>query len=85
MAMKTEGPFLKGRKWYSQFYAARDDIQATQETVNGIYHVPGVQTPADRDHAIDDGPTYLTRFAFTCADVIAIIQTDEVALACKHV
>jgi len=55
MAMKTEGPFLKGRKWYSQFYAARDDIQATQETVNGIYHVPGVQTPAERDHAIDDG------------------------------
>ena len=54
MAMKTEGPFLKGRKWHSQFYA-RDDIQATQETVNGIYHVPGVQTPAERDHAIDDG------------------------------
>jgi len=53
--MKTEGPFLKGRKWYSQFYAARDDIQATQETVNGVYHVPGVQTPAERDHAIDDG------------------------------
>ena len=55
MAMKTEGPFLKGRKWYSQFYAARDDIQATQETVNGNYHVPGVQTPVERDHAIDDG------------------------------
>ena len=55
MAMKTEGPFLKGRKWYSQFYISRDDIQATQSAVNGVYHVPGVQTPAERDHAIDDG------------------------------
>ena len=55
MAMKTEGPFLKGRKWYSQFYAAREDVSTTQAMVNGIYHVPGVQTPQQRDHAIDEG------------------------------
>ena len=55
MAMKTEGPFLKGRKWYSQFYAAREDVSTTQALVNGVYHVPGVQTPQQRDHAIDDG------------------------------
>jgi hypothetical protein len=23
--------------------------------VNGLYHVPGVQTPAERNHAIDEG------------------------------
>jgi 3-ketosteroid 9alpha-monooxygenase subunit A len=55
MAMKTEGPFLKGRKWYSQFYADRADVKSTQDTVNGLYHVPGVQTPAERNHAIDEG------------------------------
>jgi 3-ketosteroid 9alpha-monooxygenase subunit A len=55
MAMKTEGPFLKGRKWYSQFYADRADVKSTQDAVNGLYHVPGVQTPAERNHAIDEG------------------------------
>mgnify|MGYP000544644659 CR=1 FL=1 len=55
MAMKTEGPFLKGRKWYSQFYADRADVKSTQDAVNGLYHVPGVQTPAERNPAIYEG------------------------------
>ena len=55
MAMKTEGPYLSNRRWYGQFYAARNEVAAIQDGVNGHYHVPGVDTPADRQHAIDDG------------------------------
>jgi len=55
MAMKSEGPFLNNRKWYGQFYADRSDVETIQAPLNGTYHVPGVETPADRDHAIDDG------------------------------
>ena len=53
--MKTDGPYLKSRKLYGQFCAARDDIQATQQTVNNIYSVPGMLTRGDRDHKIYDG------------------------------
>jgi 3-ketosteroid 9alpha-monooxygenase subunit A len=55
MAMKTDGPFKVGRQWYSQFYQSRDAATALTGDLRGIYHVPGMDTPADRQHAIDDG------------------------------
>jgi 3-ketosteroid 9alpha-monooxygenase subunit A len=55
MGLKTDGPFAKGRKWYSQFYAKRADVATIQAEVNGIYHVPDVTTPKEANHAIDDG------------------------------
>jgi len=55
MALKKDGPFKTGRQWYSQFYQPRSDAQGTAQALNGIYHVPDVDTPADRQHAIDDG------------------------------
>jgi 3-ketosteroid 9alpha-monooxygenase subunit A len=55
MALKKDGPFKTGRQWYSQFYQSRPDAQSTVSALNGIYHVPDVDTPADRQHAIDDG------------------------------
>jgi len=55
MAMKTDGPFKVGRQWYSQFYQSRDAATALTGDLRGVYHVPGMDTPADRQHAIDDG------------------------------
>jgi 3-ketosteroid 9alpha-monooxygenase subunit A len=53
--LKTDGPFKVGRSWYSQFYRARDEAASAASELNGVYHVPGVETPAERNHAIDDG------------------------------
>ena len=55
MALKTDGPFKVGREWYSQFYRPRLEAGDEGASLDGVYHVPGVDTPADRDHAIDDG------------------------------
>jgi len=55
MAMKSEGPFLKCRQWYGQFYSPRDQATGVQQTVNGVYHIPNVPTPTESGHAIDDG------------------------------
>ena len=55
MALKTDGPFKVGRSWYGQFYESRTEAAERVAPLNGIYHVPGVERPADRQHAIDDG------------------------------
>ena len=55
MALKTDGPFKVGRNWYGQFYRSREEAGAETEALNGVYHVPGVETPQDHSHAIDDG------------------------------
>ena len=55
MAMKTEGPFLNNRKWYGAFYGDAGSELTGQTPLNGLYHVPGVATPAQREHAIDHG------------------------------
>ena len=55
MALKTDGPVKVGRNWYSQFYRARDEAASVTSELNGVYHVPGVETPDERNHAIDDG------------------------------
>jgi 3-ketosteroid 9alpha-monooxygenase subunit A len=55
MQMKTDGPFRIGRKWYSQFFAAPDNVLSIQQELNGIVHTEGMPTPADSNHNIDDG------------------------------
>lgn len=55
MALKSDGPFKVGRQWYSQFYQPRDAAKALTDELKGVYHVPDMDTPADRQHAIDDG------------------------------
>ena len=55
MSLKTDGPFKVGRSWYSQFYQPRTGVPEITADLNGLYHVPGVDTPVDRNHAIDDG------------------------------
>jgi 3-ketosteroid 9alpha-monooxygenase subunit A len=55
MQLKTDGPFRIGRKWYSQFYAARENVAAIQAEVNGSHLVTGVASPEEANHAIDDG------------------------------
>lgn len=59
MAMKSDGPFRVGRKWYSQFYAKSEDVKALQQELNGFYQIPGVATPAEKNHAIDDGLPFM--------------------------
>jgi 3-ketosteroid 9alpha-monooxygenase subunit A len=55
MQLKTDGPFRTNRKWYSQFYATPQDAEGIRKEVNGIVHTPGMATPAERDHNIDQG------------------------------
>ena len=55
MQLKTDGPFRTVRKWYSQFYAAAEDVAAIRDEVNGIVHTRGMATPADANHDIDEG------------------------------
>ena len=59
MQLKTDGPFNRNRKWYSQFYAAPDQVQAIRDEVNGIVPTKGMQTPDEANHDIDEGlPIY---------------------------
>jgi len=55
MQLKTDGPFRTNRKWYSQFYAALEDVDAIRAEVNGIHHTLQMATPADAGHNIDEG------------------------------
>ena len=55
MQLKTDGPFKRNRQWYSQFYAANDGVEGIRSEVNGIVHTPGMTTPADANHSIDEG------------------------------
>jgi 3-ketosteroid 9alpha-monooxygenase subunit A len=55
MQLKTDGPFRTVRKWYSQFYAAPDDVAAIHAEVNGIHHTLEMAAPADAGHDIDEG------------------------------
>jgi 3-ketosteroid 9alpha-monooxygenase subunit A len=55
MQLKTDGPFNRNRKWYSQFYAAPDQVQAIRDEVNGVVPTRGMATPADANHNIDEG------------------------------
>jgi len=55
MQLRTDGPFRLGRKWYSQFYATPEGEQAVRDELNGTYHTQGMATPAQANHAIDEG------------------------------
>ena len=55
MQLKTDGPFRTGRKWYSQFFAAADDITGVQGEINGLHYTQGMATPAEANHNIDEG------------------------------
>jgi 3-ketosteroid 9alpha-monooxygenase subunit A len=59
MALKTDGPFKIGRKWYSQFYADAETATAIQQELNGFHQIPGVTLPAEANHAIDDGLPFM--------------------------
>jgi 3-ketosteroid 9alpha-monooxygenase subunit A len=47
MQVPTDGPFHKGRIWYSQFYNPRDKADGIQKRVNGM-HVSKARVPATR-------------------------------------
>ncbi len=55
MQLKTDGPFRICRKWYAQFYAAPEGVDAIRNEVNGIHHTLNMPTPAESGHNIDDG------------------------------
>ena len=51
----TDGPFMKFRKWYSQFYQTPEAALAIQQELNGVQHTEQMATPADANHNIDEG------------------------------
>lgn len=55
MQLKTDGPFKLGRKWYSQFYAAPEDVQGIRDELNGEHLTQGLKTPEEVNHNIDEG------------------------------
>ena len=55
MQLKTDGPFNRNRKWYSQFYATPDTVGAIRDEVNGVVPTQGMATPAEANHSIDEG------------------------------
>ncbi|MDP4789160.1 MAG: Rieske (2Fe-2S) protein [Haliea sp.] len=55
MQMKTDGPFRTGRKWYSQFFATPETAAEIRAELNGMVYTPGLITPKEAGHAIDDG------------------------------
>ncbi len=51
LQLKSDGPFARGRRWYRQFYQGVEDARRSQQEVNGICHVQGLELPstASRD------------------------------------
>jgi len=54
----TDGPVRTGRKWYSQFYAAPNDVGGIQQTVNGMHLTEGLKTAEEAGYNIDEGLTF---------------------------
>ena len=52
MQLKTDGPFKTGRKWYSQFFAAIENVSAIRAEVNGTHLTPGLPTPEEAGHPV---------------------------------
>jgi len=55
MQLPTDGPFGKGRKWYSQFYERRDGAGAIQAAVNGVQHTRNVDHPTAELRELERG------------------------------
>lgn len=55
MQMPVDGPFVKGRKWISQFYAERSDVETIQQSLNGVYHVNHLPAPDDKARELEAG------------------------------
>ena len=47
MQMPSDGPFMKGRKWFSQFYCEPESVADIQDSVNGKYHLQYLQPPGE--------------------------------------
>jgi 3-ketosteroid 9alpha-monooxygenase subunit A len=55
MQMPIDGPFVKGRKWVSQFYAEPSDADSIQKSLNGVYHVNHLPEPDAKARELDTG------------------------------
>jgi 3-ketosteroid 9alpha-monooxygenase subunit A len=55
MQLKTDGPFNKGRKWYSQFYSEQGSVPAIREELNGLVGTKGMRSAGEAGHSIDEG------------------------------
>jgi 3-ketosteroid 9alpha-monooxygenase subunit A len=57
MQIKSDGPFNKGRKWYSQFYDIRANAGKYQSDVNGLHYIENgkMEKPNDEAYALDEG------------------------------
>lgn len=55
MQMNSDGPFMKGRKWYGQFYCEKEKIAEVQQSVNGTAKTSYLPEPNDEARALDRG------------------------------
>ncbi|MBR9913154.1 MAG: Rieske (2Fe-2S) protein [Gammaproteobacteria bacterium] len=55
MQMASDGPFLKGRKWFSQFYTEKSKIADIQQQLNGNYHHQHLPAPDDKARQLEVG------------------------------
>ncbi len=55
MQMPVDGPFFKGRKWLSQFYAEPAKVVEIQQSVNGRHHVQMLPEPGDGIRSLEAG------------------------------
>ena len=54
MQLKTDGPFNKVRKWYSQFYASPDEVKNIRAELNGTHADTGLPNPSKERREVED-------------------------------
>jgi len=55
MQLPTDGPFGKGRRWYRQFFAQRDEVAKIQQELNGCHHIRDFPVPNTQARKLDAG------------------------------
>lgn len=53
--LPTDGPFATVRKWYKQFFDARENTAKHQQGVNGVYQVRNFPVPDDEARQLETG------------------------------
>jgi len=58
MQLPTDGPFGKGRRWYSQFYDVRAQSAKYRDPLNGVHHMRDVSPPSDSARELERGLSF---------------------------
>ncbi|MBT8138581.1 MAG: Rieske (2Fe-2S) protein [Gammaproteobacteria bacterium] len=55
MQMNSDGPFMKGRKWFGQFYCEKEKIAEIQQALNGTAQTSYLPLPDAKARELDAG------------------------------